>query len=242
MPVYRARRKKDDPETVEMRSRLSKTILGIFAFLCITIIAVSFFGPQIGALFGFISVNRNQQVPEARATVSPPSFVSLPKATKDKSITLEGFSNAGSTVKLFLNGPEKGEVLTGGDGKFVFEGIELIDGRNTIFAKAVASSGVESERSETHVITVDTKAPKIEITNPDSGETVKNLDKRVLVTGEVSEKAKITVNEKLAVQRSDMSFEYLLGVSEGDVEVKVKAVDEAGNESEAKLFFKYEKD
>lgn len=225
-----------------LRKRLTFTLLGIFSFIFVAIIAVSFFGPQIGALFGFISVNKNNVIPQAQVAVSPPAFLSLPKAINEKNLTIEGYSNPGTTVKLFLNGPEKGEALAGGDGKFVFENIALIDGRNTIFAKAIDENEMVSERSETHVIAVDTKAPKIKLVSPLNGETIKNLDKRILVEGEINEEAKITINDKLAVQKTDLSFEFLLGVSEGDVEIKIKAVDEAGNEKEEKIFVKYEKD
>ncbi len=241
MTTYRPRKKSIDSETLEMRRKLSLSLVGIFGFIIISLVSLSFFGPQIGSIFGFISINRNQQVPEAKATIAPPSFVALPKATKEKTLKLEGYSNSGSTVKLFVNGPEKGSVLTAADGKFVFDSVDLIDGRNTIFAKAVDEKGNESERSETHTITIDTKIPKVTITAPSNGETVKNLNERVLVKGEVSEKAKITVNGKLAVQRADQSFEYLLGVDDGDVEISVEAVDEAGNSSKEKIFIKYEK-
>ncbi len=50
-----------------------------------------------------------------------------------------------------------------------------------------------------------------------------------MIRGKVSEKAKIRINDRLVVQKPDLSFEFLLGVSEGDVNIKVEATDEAGN-------------
>jgi len=56
---------------------------------------------------------------------------------------------------------------------------------------------------------------------------VSNLDKRVEVTGKVDEKSTIKVNGKFAIIKPDLTFDFLLGVSEGKVEIKVEATDEA---------------
>ena len=217
------------------------SLIGIFVFIIGGIVAVNFFGPEIGALFGFISANRNVELPQPKKALNAPIFKELPDATNNKELTIEGTSIPGATIKLFLNGPEKGEALVDGEGKFVFENINLISGRNTIFAKAIDEEGNESERSDTKVITVDTKEPKIEIEEPGNGSTVTNLDKRVTVKGSINEKAKVRINGKLAIQKPDLSFEYLLGVSEGDVAIKIEATDEAGNKKEEEIFIKYNK-
>jgi hypothetical protein len=57
------------------------------------------------------------------------------------------------------------------------------------------------------------------------------LDKRVTITGKIDEKADIKVNGKTAIMRPDMSFEFLLGVQEGNVDIKIEATDLAGNTS-----------
>ncbi|MCA9302445.1 hypothetical protein KDA10_03765, partial [candidate division WWE3 bacterium] len=87
--------------------------------------------------------------------------------------------------------------------------------------------------------TVDTIEPKIEITAPEKDKTVKNLNERVLIQGKISEKATIRINDRLAVQKPDLTFEFILGVKQGEVEVTVEAVDEAGNKKEEKLKFTY---
>lgn len=226
----------------ELNKRLKWSLIGIFAFISVGLILINFFGPQIGGLFGFISINRNQENPTPSKAISVPSFSELPKATNQDSISVSGYSATGTTVKLFVNGPEVGSSPAGEDGKFMFENIPLISNRNTIYAKAVDGDGNESEKSETYIITVDKEKPKLEVSQPNNGEKIKNLDERVLVKGKVNEKAKITINEKLVVQKPDLSFEYLLGVSEGDVKISIKAEDEAGNSKTEVLEIKYDKD
>ncbi len=231
---------KPEQNIAALKKRLTLLLLGIFIFIFILIIAFSYFGPQIGSLFGFISKNRNQEVPEIKVALAPPSFVDVPDAINSNNITIQGFAESGNTVKLFLNGPEKAEIVVGSDGKFFFDNVELLDGRNSFFAKTVDQSGNTSDKSATFFIEVDTKSPKIEITEPKNGDTIKNLNNRVMVKGKISEKAKIRVNGKIAIQQPDLSFEFLLGVSKGDVEIKVSATDDAGNEKIEKIFIKYE--
>jgi len=110
-----------------------------------------------------------------------------------------------------------------------------------LFAKAVDNKGSESEKTEFFYITYDKNPPKIEDLSPEDGDTVRNLDKRINVTGRTNEKAKVTINGMMAVQKPDNSFEFLLGVDEGEVKMKIEAVDEAGNKTEKEITVKYEK-
>jgi hypothetical protein len=214
----------------ELKWMLRMSLLGIVGFIFLAVIIFKFFTPQVGSLFGFLSIYRNQSEPQTKVNLTPPTFFDVPTATNSNTLNIKGYAPSGATVVLFVNGPEKARTLVGGDGQFLFENVALIDGRNTFFAKTTDETGNESEKSEVKTVVVDNKKPEITIDQPKDGDTIKNLDKRVLVTGSVSEKSKITVNDKLAVLKPDLSFEYLLGVSSGEVEIKVKAVDEAGNE------------
>lgn len=234
------RRSKYDKEELSRRLRFS--LLGIFAFIFLVIALMSLYGPQIGALFGFISVNRNRELPKARVTLTTPSFENLPDAVNKNVITVEGYAREGDNVKLYVNGPAIGKVLVGGDNKFIFEDVQLINGRNTIFAKSVDDSGNESEKSETHVIMVDKEKPEIEIEQPNDGDTIKNLNERVFIKGSVNEEVSIRINDRLAVQKPNLDFEFLLGVEEGDVVITVEATDEAGNTEVEKIGITYEKE
>ena len=60
-----------------------------------------------------------------------------------------------------------------------------------------------------------------------------------MIIGKINEKATITVNDKQAVQKPDLTFEFQLGVKEGEVSVKVNATDEAGNKEEKSFKIRY---
>ncbi len=219
--------------------KLKLAILGIVLVPTVVLAMFVFFGPTIGSLFGIVSINRNFDNNTDKVAPPPPIFDNPPKAVSEKSITLKGFAEAGTTVKLFVNGPEKGSAVTTAEGTFEISGVELIDGRNSLFAKTADSAGNESDKSATLNIDVDNTNPKIDIESPKNNDVVRNLNKRVFIKGKISEKATITINDKLAVLRPDFTFEFPLGVEPGKREIKIKAVDEAGNSSEETFTITY---
>lgn len=226
-----------------LAKRLTITVGAIFGLLIVGIVGFSFFGPQIGALFGFISVNKNDQGPTVKVSLSAPVFYELPSHVKDKEIKIEGFTTPQTKVKLYVNGPEQAETYSNEEGIFNFENVSLNNGRNTLFAKSFSNdNNSESEKSETQVIIYDEKKPRITILEPEDNQTIKNLNERVRIVGEINEEVEIRINDRLVVQKPDNSFDFLLGVKEGEVLVKVSATDKAGNEEieEFKIYYKKE--
>ncbi|EKD95075.1 MAG: hypothetical protein ACD_25C00077G0001 [uncultured bacterium] len=56
----------------------------------------------------------------------------------------------------------------------------------------------------------------------------------------MNEKATLKINDRMVIQKPDLSFEYVLGVKPGDVEIKIEATDEAGNRNEEIIHVKYQ--
>ncbi|KKU30589.1 MAG: hypothetical protein UX44_C0019G0001, partial [candidate division WWE3 bacterium GW2011_GWA1_46_21] len=104
------------------------------------------------------------------------------------------------------------------------------------------SNNNESPKSETITVISDDDKPEITISSPKDGEAVKNLNRRVTVTGKLNEEATVIINGKVAISRPDLSFEILLGVDEGGVEIKVAATDKAGNKAEKIIHVIYQKE
>ena len=144
-------------------------------------------------------------------------------------------------MTIFINGPQVGSVNADAIGTFAFDNVALIEGRNTIFAKAEDAYQNQSEKSQILEITYDTKKPKITITEPKDGATIRNLNQRIVIKGSLDKKCEVKINDKLAVVGANNTFELLLGVTEGDIEIKVEATDEAGNISNETIQVKYVK-
>ena len=240
-PMYKPRMQLHNLSEEELAKRLMMMIVGIVGLVIIVFGSLIFFAPKIGGLFGFVSRHYNEIEPQTQIAPVPPVFVNAPVATKDESVTLEGLSEPGMTIKLFVNGPEISSMVTDSEGKFTFADVPLIKGKNILFAKAVNEQNIESEKSETVNIEYDNKAPELEVNEPKDGSTVRNLDQRILVTGKVNEKATVRVNNRFAILKPDFTFEILLGVEEGDVEIIIEATDSAGNEKSDKVNIKYVK-
>ena len=221
--------------------RLFWTTAGIVLSLAVLVVSALFFGPKIGGIFGFLSKYRNKNT--NTDIISPPSpiLLNLPVASKDSDIDIKGFAEAGSKVTLFVNGPSVGEALTDAEGSFAFYSVKLISGHNTIFAKAKDANGNESAPSDTLDVVYDKDRPEIKIISPKENEIVKNLDKRILIKGELNKKALVKVNGRVAILKPDLTFEILLGVEEGKVTIKVEVVDEAGNKADKEFTITYQR-
>ena len=223
----------------DLANRFAKTIILIVIVGVMGVLALFVFGPKFGSLFAFLSKNRNAQINKPTAKPGAPVFDNLPQAVSEENITINGYSLPGAKIELFVNGPKAGETIADSEGTFTFSDIKLNDGKNTIFAKAINENNIESERTRSYTIEVDKQAPEIEIEDLDDGDVIRNLDRRILVEGKVNEKAEININGSIVVQKPDNSFQFLLGVDEGQVEITVEAIDLAGNRSVKQVVVTY---
>jgi hypothetical protein len=228
-------------EERQLREKLQKTLITLVSITVGLFLLIFFFSPKLGVFFGFFSKHRNDVDSATVIKPSPPIFSNVPAAAKEESITLNGYAQPGLTVVLYVNGPETDKTTAGADGLFTFNNIKLISGSNTISAKVYDQSAMGSDSSNTFTVVVDKDKPKITVDSPKKAETVKNLDQRIVVTGKINEKSSIKINDKFAILRPDLTFEFLLGAKEGDMEIKVEATDEAGNVETEKFSIKYVK-
>lgn len=225
----------------EVKKRLYKTLLATFVIIGTIFITLRFFATNIGSFFGLISKIGKPKEKDDTLAPPPPYFYNTPTVTNKKLLSVKGFSEPGSKVTLFVDGPQIGSVNADSIGTFAFDNVALIEGKNTVFAKAEDAYQNQSEKSQILEITYDTKKPKITIAEPKDGATVRNLNQRIMIKGSLDKKCEVKINDKLAVVGANNTFELLLGVTEGDIEIKVEATDEAGNKSDETIKVKYVK-
>jgi hypothetical protein len=163
--------------------------------------------------------------------VNSPSLSNFQELTNKDSITFQGVSSGNASVELFLNDSSYGKVTAETDGKFKFEDVSIIKGKNKIYLIAKNSEGIESPKSKEYNFDFDDKKPEIKTINLSNGQTVTNLNKTVTITGETNEYSEIEINGKKVFKKDANKFEYLLGVTEGEISVEVKLIDKAGNEN-----------
>lgn len=225
----------------DLAQKLVVTVGLIVLLIFLSVGGLLFFAPSIGTFFGFFSKNRNDTGSENNIKPNPPILNEMPEATKEKEIDIKGYAGQNETIKLFVNGPEVASISSSDDGSFTFEKVKLNDGKNSLFAKSINTRNIESDKSKTYVINVDTKEPKLEITSLKDGDVIKNLDKRILVSGKLDEEAEVSINDNVAIVKPELTFDFLLGVNEGEVKIKIVATDKAGNKTEKELKVTYRK-
>lgn len=223
----------------DIKKSIYKNFAASFLIIGASFALFVFFTPVLGSILGRISKLGKSNEEQNIKAPPPPYFYSPPTITNQKQILLKGAAEPGNKILLYVNGPLVDSTIADSGGNFTFNVKNLIEGKNTIYARTEDSKKNLSEKSQIIELVYDNQKPEIKIFEPKDKSVVKNLNQRVLVTGWVSEKAEVRINEKLAILKSDNTFELLLGVKEGEVEINVEAIDEAGNKSEEKIKITY---
>lgn len=218
----------------EEKRNLRKSFL--YGFLTILLgIAIFFLGvPALIKLAIFVGkINSSSTPPEQSDNVppSPPIFETTFEATNSAIISLSGFAESESTLKLFFNN-KKEEVLVDNDGTFVFNNLELEDGQNRIYAIAIDKAGNESSDSKKVSVLYDNEAPELEISQPQDGETFSDDDNKIELIGQTEEGANVLINDHFVVVDSEGNFNYQISLDKGENEIKIITEDSAGNQTE----------
>lgn len=173
---------------------------------------------------------------------TPPIFSDIPEATNSGMITVSGFAQPGVEVELFVNGTEYKKILSDDAGVFEFQKVNISDGDNSIYAYAVSSRGQRSEKSKAYTIVLDKTAPAITLSSPAEGEVFRGSTQRIATfQGIISEESsRVFIGERMAIVQTDGSFSLPYQMIEGDQEIIIKAIDEAGNENELTVKIRWE--
>lgn len=225
----------------EEKRNLRKAFL--YGFLTILLgITIFFLGvPALIKLAIFVGkINSSFIPPEQSDNVppSPPVFEPLFEATNSATISLSGFAESESTLKLFFNNEEK-ETLVDNDGTFVFNDLNLKDGQNKIYAVAIDKAGNESSDSKRVSVLYDNEAPELEINQPQDGETITDEDNRIELIGKTEEGNDVLINDHFVVVDSEGNFNYQISLNEGENEIKIISKDKAGNQTEKTIKINY---
>lgn len=221
----------------EEKKNLRQTI--IFGGLTIVLLIVFiFFGlPAIAKFVGFLSDLRTGTTPidvNDKTPPAPPQITPPPEATKEQKVQIEGKTEAGATVKLFLNDKED-ETVADKDGKFTVNFL-LRKGENTFAASAKDLAGNESQKSKEYTIIFDNQAPILDISSPSDGTTFYGSKQRqILIEGKTEIGASLTINDRFVSVAEDGTFVFGTSLADGNNTFNIKAEDKAGNKTEKSL-------
>lgn len=171
--------------------------------------------------------------------VSTPLLDPLPDATNSATLAVSGDAEGSAKAILYVNGAKEKEADVKQDGTFLFRNVKLESGDNTIKVKAQDSSGKESKFSDTATVTYSNKAPDLTVDFPTDGQTYHRDDNPLKVRGKTSPNTKVTVNDFWAIVDDQGNYSYNLPLQNGDNQIKVVAIDAAGNKTEKDLKVSY---
>lgn len=203
-------------------------VLSLISIVLITLI-FAFGTSTLGKFSDFLSSIFNSKGDSQLSDKTKPPAPRLDtfgEATNSAKFKISGFAD-GKTVEVFLNGDKIGEKETV-DGTFKYDEIILQSGQNVISAKTIGESGQESDFSQESKISLITKEPELDVISPSDGDSFSG-NNRIKVTGKADPSSQVYANGFLANIGGDGHFEVSVPLSEGENNLEVKAIDDAGN-------------
>lgn len=168
-----------------------------------------------------------------------PIISAPPTATSSASIKISGFGEPKSELVLILNGQKEDSIEINEDGSFEL-GIQLDEGKNTIVAYSIDKAENESILTREYETLLDTKAPLLEISEPENGTTFESrANQSITLKGKTDPDTKIYVNKRVVFPNSDGDFEHTLRLEEGENKIEVKSEDKAKNSVKIDLIYNF---
>lgn len=231
------------------RSRLNKnfekrtrrtTILSIIGILIILFLLFRFGIDALVNFSLFLSGSKNQTTTQNSNQINyitAPTLNPLVQATNSARIIISGQAVKNYQVLLYLNGSNIDQTVADDNGNFNFTE-NLTSGDNQIEAKAEYNNK-QSAFSDTVDVVYKNSPPTLDISFPSDGQGFNknqvNTNNTINVTGKTDAGVSVTVNGFWAVVDDSNNFSYTLPLQNGDNQLKIVAVDQAGNKTEKDL-------
>lgn len=164
----------------------------------------------------------------------PPFIKTLPEATNNNSLKIEGTSEAEAIIMIFVN-DERTEVNADDNGNFSAD-ITLAKGSNTIHAKAKDAAGNESVDSNQFSVYFSKEKPKLEVTKPSPGDNYfGDKQKQLSIEGVTCAECSVTVNGRIALVDDTGNFKITYSLNDGNNDLNIITTDKAGNHEETTI-------
>jgi len=225
---------------MDSKKRFTQNLVKLASLLVVLYVSLFYIAPFIAGIITQLFNTGDEVV--VKTTVNKPLVTNFSEVTNQESITIEGVTSGSVKVELFLNETSYGIITSETDGKFKFENVGILKGKNKYYLIAKNNDGVESERSQEYSFDYDDKKPELKTINLSNGQEIKNLNRNINIMGETNEPTEIEINGKKVFKKDGNKFEYLLGVSEGEVKIEIILTDKAGNETKNFYTVTYKRD
>lgn len=171
----------------------------------------------------------------------PPVLDPLPTATYSAQIKVTGKAKGDVTILLYVNEVQNEKTKPDKDGTFVFPSVSVVEGENTISAKATDGKTNSSDLSEVLTIQVKKNKPNLDISSPSDNAQISGEKQIVTVSGKTDPDNTVTINDRFIVVQSNGAFSYDLQIHDGEQTITIISKDLAGNETKIERKVTYKK-
>jgi bacillopeptidase F len=176
-------------------------------------------------------INTNPFPEEQKLELQVPMLNAPVVATNSAQLQISGFAQTGSTVVLLHNAEEAGSASVLDDGAFILP-VTLDDGDNTLAVLSRDESGAESNVSQEFLVLFDSDAPKIIVDEPQPEKHFDRKSRVITLRGLTDPGASVYINDRLVIAGQDGTFVTSVSLQDNKNDIRVVAVDTAGNRSE----------
>lgn len=171
------------------------------------------------------------------AFLSSPQFDIPYSATDSSSLSFEGKADKDTTVELFIN-DKLIDTTDVDESQYEFKKIKLSEGENKIKTRTVKDRE-KSSFSQTAIVRYRANEPKLEISNPNNGDSFSGGQSILKVSGKTEPYAKVTINGTWAIMDDEGNFQYNYQMQGGENTLNIVTKDDANNKVEKEVKFTY---
>ncbi len=217
----------------EQKSIKSAAIFGGLTLLII-IFAIFFGLPLFSKFINLFSKKSTTESVLQNSNLLPPNLSIIPQFTNQKSIIIKGNTSPNSIIKITFNNSSD-ETTSDASGNFAAN-IGLTKGMNVIYAEMIDKNGNQSSKSTTYTVNFTDQIPNLTVNTPQNnqnfyGSTQQNLN----IQGTTDANNTVTINDHVAILDNAGKFNYSFNLAQGDNDLKIVSVDQAGNKKEIDL-------
>lgn len=230
-------------QKIEDKKNTKQALFFIVLTIVLLIVMVFLGVPALTKLAIFLGDIRSTGKPinptSEEVLIPSPKIFADYDATNSAKITIKGYGQPDTKVKLIVNGRTITDD-TDVEGDFVFKNVDLDHGSNKINAVIIVDNN-ESKPSPTLEVNYDNEPPELIIDTPNDGNKYYDFEQEIEISGATEPDATAYINGRLAIVDTNGQFHQTFKLSQGDNLIVIKAVDVAGNHSEKQLTVSYER-
>ena len=198
---------------------------------------------SVGAWIGnTISGNKPQAVAKTDSFYGTLFVDDLPPATNSAELIISGNATDFDLIDFKINGKKVDSTSVTKDDTFSEKIGPLKEGKNSI--EVIAKSKISKEVKTSDPLSVNYKKskPKLEISEPHDGDTIKSQTPEVTIKGTTEPGNTIEVAGAPITVGVSGSFQTTVRLKDGDNSIMIMAEDEATNQTQIEFKLKYSKD